>query len=93
MVLVIVQVDEEVVHVNDEPSFCNHIPKRIGHELLKSGEGIGHAEEHDSGFIEPVVGNEGSFPLVALFDMDIVVSPSYMKLHKDLDILEFVNKV
>ena len=93
MVLVIVQVDEEVIHVNDEPSFCDHIPKRIRHEPLKSGGGIGHAKEHDSGFIESVVGNEGSFPLVTLFDMEIVVSPLYIKLCKDLGILEFVDEV
>ena len=93
MVFVIVGVDEEVVHVNDKPSFCNHIPERVRHELLKSGGGVGHAKEHDGGFVESSVGDEGGFPLVAFFDSDIVISPSFVKLGKDLGILKFVDEV
>ena len=73
MVFVIVGVDEEVIHVNDEPSFSNHIPEQVRHESLESGGGIGHAKEHDSGFVESSVGNEGSFPLVTFLDLDIVM--------------------
>ena len=93
MILVIVRIDEEVVHVNDKPSFCNHIPERVGHESLKSRGGVGHAEEHDSGLIESSVGNEGGLPLVAILDSDIVISPSHIKLGKDLGIFEFVDEV
>ena len=93
MFFVIVGIDEEVIHVNDEPSFCNHIPERVGHKSLKNGRRIGHAEEHDSGFIEPSVGNEDSLPLVAFLDSDIVISPLYIKLGEDLAIFEFVNEV
>ena len=57
------------------------------------GGGVGHAEEHDSGFIESLVGNEGGLPLVAVFDLDIVISPSHIKLGKDLGIFEFVDEV
>ena len=93
MISVIVGVDEEVVHVNDEPSFCDHIPERVRHELLKSGGGIGHAEEHNSGFVKSLVGNESGFPLVTILDSDIVISPLYVKLSEDFDIFEFVNEV
>ena len=93
MVLVIVWIDEEVIHVNDELSFSNHIPERVWHELLKSGEGIGHAEEHDSWFIESSVGDEGHFPLVTFLDTNIVVPPLYVKLGEDFGIFEFVNQV
>ena len=93
VVFVVVRVDEEVVHVNDKPSFLNHISERVRHELLKSGGGVGHAKEHDSGFIESVVGDEGTLPLVTLLDTDIVVSPSYIKLSEDLGIFEFVDEV
>ena len=86
MIFVIVGVDEEVIHVNNEPSFHDHIPERVGHESLKSGGGVGHAEEHDSGFIESLVSDEGGFPLVAFFYSDIVISPSYVKLGEDLSI-------
>ena len=50
----------------------------------KVGGGIGHAKEHDSGFVEFSVGNEGSLPLVAFLDSDIVISPSYVNLVKTL---------
>ena len=93
VIFVIVGVDEEVVHVNDEPSFFNHISERVGHESLKSGGGVGHAEEHNSGFIESLVGNESSFPLVTVLDPDVVIPPPYIKLGEDLGIFEFVNEV
>ena len=93
MILVIFGVDKEVVHIYDEPSFCNHIPEGVGHESLKGGGGIGHAEEHDSGFVKSLMGDEGGFPLVTVLDSNIVISPSYVKLGEDLGIFEFVNEV
>ena len=39
------------------------------------------------------MGDEGGFPLVAFFYSDIVISPSYIKLGKDLGILEFVDEI
>ena len=93
VIFVIVGVDEEVIYVDDKPSFCNHIPERVRHELLESGGRVGHAEEHNSGFIESPVGNESGFPLVSLLDSDVVISPSYIKLGEDLGIFEFVDEV
>ena len=93
MIFVSVGVDKEVVHVNDEPSLCDHIPEGIGHESLKGGGRVGHAKEHDSGFIESSVGDEGGFPLVAFLDSDIVISPSYIKLGEDLGVFKFVDEV
>ena len=84
---------EEVVHVNDEPSFCDHIPEGIRHKSLKSGGRVGHAEEHDGGFIESSVGDEGGFPLVTFLNSDIVISPSYIKLGEDLGVFKFVDEV
>ena len=93
MIVVIIGVDEEVIHVDDEPSFSNHIPEGVGHESLESGGGVGHAKEHNSWFIESLVDNEGSFPLVSILDSDVVISPLYVKLGEDLGIFEFVNEV
>ena len=86
VVLVVVGVDKEVVHVNDEPSFRDHVPERIGHESLKGGGRIGHAKEHDSGFEESSMSDEGGFPLIALLDSNVVISPSYVKLSEDLGV-------
>ena len=37
VVFVVVQVYKVVIHINDEPSFCDHIPEGIRHESLKVG--------------------------------------------------------
>ena len=39
------------------------------------------------------MGNESGFSLVTFLDADVVVSPSYIKLSKNLGILEFVDEV
>ena len=43
-------VDEEVIHVDNEPSFGNRVAEGIIYESLKSGGGIGKSKEHDGGF-------------------------------------------
>ena len=60
---------------------------------MKSGWGVGHAEEHDGRFIESSVGDEGGFPLVSFFYSDIVIPPLYVKLGEDLGVLEFVDEI
>ena len=60
---------------------------------MKGGGGIGHAEEHDSGFVKSSVGDEGGFPLVAFFYLDIVISPSYIKLGEDFGVFKFVDEI
>ena len=57
------------------------------------GGRVGHAKEHDSVFIESLVGNEGSLPLVSILNSNIVISPSYAKLGEDFGIFEFVDEV
>ena len=41
---------EEIVHVDDEPSFSNHVLKGVIHEVLKCGRGVVEIKEHNSGF-------------------------------------------
>jgi len=64
-------VDEEIIHVDDKPSLGNHISEGVVHELLKGGWGVHEAEKHHSWFEEAFVGNEGSFPLMAILDSNI----------------------
>ena len=87
------RVNEEVIHVNDEPSFCDHIVKGVIHEALESGRRIGKTKEHHSGFEESLMGDEGGFPLMPVFDSDIIVSPLDIELGKDFHPLEFIDKV
>ena len=79
-------VDKEIIHIDDEPSFGNHVTERVVHEPLEGGGGVGKPKEHDSGFEESFMGDEGRFPLVAIFDSYIVVSPSNVELSEDFGI-------
>ena len=85
--------NKEVIHVDDEPSFCDHVSERVIHESLECGRGVAKAKEHDSQFKESFVGDEGCLPLVAILDMDIVVSPTNVKLSEVASIFQLVHKV
>ena len=56
------------------------------YETLEGGRGVGETKEHDCRFKEAFVGDKGSFPLVSILDMDIVVSPSYIEFGEDFGI-------
>ena len=86
-------INEEVVHVYDKPSFCDHIAKGVIHEVLESGGGIGEAKEHYSGLKESLMGDKGSFPLMSIFDSDIIVFPLDVELGEDFHPLEFIDEV
>jgi hypothetical protein len=85
--------DKEVIHVDDEPSFSDHVLEGVIHESLEGRGGVGKSEEYYRGFKEAFVGDEGGLPLVSVFDLDIVVSPSNVELSERLGILEFVDEV
>ena len=72
--------DKEVVHINDEPSFCDHVSEGVIHELLEHCWGVGESKAHYSWFKEALMCDKGSLPLVAIFDADVVVSPADIKL-------------
>ena len=67
--------------------------KGVIHEALKSGGGIGETKEHHSGFKESLMDDEGRFPLMPVFDSDIIVSPSDVEPGEDFCPLEFVDEV
>ena len=85
--------NKEVVHVNDKPSFGNHVTKRVVHEPLEHGGGVGKSEEHYRWFEEALMCDESGLPLVTVFDADVVVPPADVKLSKQFGIFEFVNEV
>ena len=79
-------VDEEIIHVDNEPSFGNHIAEGVVHESLKGSGGVGEAKEHYGGFKESSVGDEGCLPLMTILDSYIVIPPSYVELGEDLGV-------
>ena len=86
-------VDEEVIHVDNEPSFGNHIAEGVVHKPLEGGGGVGESEEHHGGFEEPLMGNEGGFPLVAVLDSYVVVSPPNIEFGEDLSVSQLIYEV
>ena len=72
--------DEKIVHVNDKPSFCDHVLEGIVHELLECRRGVGKPKKHYCWLKKAFMHNEGSFPLVTIFDANIVITPMDVKL-------------
>ena len=85
--------NKEVVHIDDEPSFSDHVSEQVVHEPLECGGGVAKTKEHDSGFKESLVGDEGCLPLMTIFDVDIVVPPSNIKLSEVVSIFQLVHEV
>ena len=85
--------DKEVVHIDDEPSFCDHVLEGVVHESLERCWGIGESEEHHSWFDEAFMCDEGGLPLVAVLDVKVVVPPVDIKLGEQFGIFELVNEV
>ena len=53
--------DKEVVHIDDEPSFSDHVSKRVVHESLKCGGRVAEAEKHDVGLKSPLCVMKAAF--------------------------------
>ena len=68
--------NEDVVHVNREPSFSEFFLEQGVHHSLEGGWGVGESEEHDTRFEEAFIRNEGRLPFIALLDVNVIVSPS-----------------
>src|SRR5258707_14775732 len=77
------RVNGEVVHVNRHPSLSDFSTEDHIHHHLKGGGGVGQPEEHDRRFEEPFWGEERHFPFVPLFDVNVVVSPTYIEFGEE----------
>ena len=76
---VVLGVDAEVVHVDLQPLFPEHVGEDMVHERLERGGCVAESKEHDGGFEESHGSDESSFPLVFFSNTDIVVSPANVK--------------
>ena len=81
----------QVVHVDLEPPFSDHIGEDVIHERLKSWRGIAEAEEHYGGFIKSERGDERRFPLVLLSDTNVVVAPLNIKLGEQCRVFHIID--
>ena len=71
--------DEKIVHINNEPPFHNHVLEGVIHESLERCGGVGESKERYCWFKEAFVRDKGGLPLVAVFDVDVVIAPADIK--------------
>ena len=90
---VIFSVDTQIIHVDLEPLFSDHVGEDVVHKCLKSWWGITKTKKHDSGLKEAKGGDECGLPLIFLFDADVVVSPLDVELGKESGVLRIVNQL
>ena len=63
----------------------------VVHELLESSWGITETKEHGSQFKESFMHDEGHFPLVTIFDTNIVIPLLNIELGKMMSVFEFID--
>ena len=83
----------QVVHIDLEPSFSDHIGENVIHERLKSRRGIAEPKKHYSGFKETKRGDERRFPLIFLPDVDIVITPLNIKFGEQCGVLHVIDQL
>ena len=92
-VKVILGMFAKVIHVNFEPSFCDHVCEDMIHEGLNSWWSVAKTKEHDGGFIEAKGGDERCLPLILFFDANVVVTPTDIELGEQGRLLHVINQL
>ena len=82
----------QVVHIDLEPLFGNHISENVIHECLKSGRGVTEPKKHYGRLKETKRGDERRFPLIVLSDADIVIAPSNIEFGEQCRVLHVINQ-
>ena len=85
--------NEKVIHIDDKPPLSYHILDRVIHESLESGWRVVETEEHDGRFEEPLVHDEACFPLVAILDVDVVVSSMNIEFGEVMSVFQLFYKI
>ena len=89
---IILDVDSHIVHVDFKPLLWEHICEDMVHESLEGGGSVTESKEHDGGFKESHGGNEGSFPLILLLDVNVVISPTNVKFGEQGGLLHVIDE-
>ena len=83
----------EVVHVDDKPSFLDVVSEIEIHKCLECRWGTTESKKHYRWFEQPQRRNESSLPLIAFFDSNVVISPSYVEFGKEGKLVEIVDEI
>ncbi len=82
---------KDVVHVNTDNSLPYQVREDVVHHRLERRRTVCESEEHHKRFKQSPVCLERGFPLVALLDPDIVVSPPDVQFSEVPGTLESLN--
>jgi len=82
--------DQEVIHIDMEPTFIELFPENLVHHYLEHGWWVTKTEEYDKGFEASTIRDESGLPFIALFDPDIVIPPVYVQLGEYFRVLDLV---
>jgi hypothetical protein len=63
------------------------------HKGLESGGGIAEARGHNKGLKESEGALKGSFPFIAFFNVNVVITLTDVEFGKVMGTLEFINEV
>ena len=77
--------DTQVIHVDLKPFFQDHICEDMIHECLEGRWGVAEAKNHDGGLIEAKGGDKCCFPLIFFSNVNVIITPSYIKLVKRVE--------
>ena len=83
----------QVVHVNDKPSCSDVVSEVEVHKCLECRWGAAKPKKHHRRFEQSKRRDEGSLPLITLFDSNVIISPLYVKLGEERELVEIVDKV
>lgn len=84
--------DEDVVHVHNYLARVNKVLENSVHHGLEGCRGVHQTKEHDSWFVETMIGLECSFPLISFLDADVVVSPAEVNFGENTGPFELVDE-
>ena len=85
--------DQNVVEVHTYNTFSNQILENVIHHCLEGRWGVGQSKKHHQGFEEASICTKGCLPLIAVFHMYIIVSPSNIKFREVLGSFKLVYEV
>ena len=83
----------QVIHVDNKPSVADIVGKVKIHECLECWGRSTKPEKHYCWFEQPKRHDECSLPFISFLDLNIVVTPSYIKLGEERELSEVVDEV
>ena len=90
---VIISSNEDIVHVDEEPSSNQLMDEQVIHHMLKNGRRIAQAEEYNCQFKQSIFHDKHSFSFMFFSNADIVVTCAYVHFCEQLFSFQFVNQI